>query len=204
MNVPIEIIYKILIHTSPDEIIELCKLDLDVFLDICNDNIFWKDKLEYDFPELYPYVLKFLQSTDETYKNYYFDIQIWRRLIVENYPEFLSKADDYFASSGSYRQYYKYIDNNVFTIPVYVFTLVRKSNTGFSSLLRNKLGDINILPSDTYIEVDNRIFDKFDINPQEYNINHYLQNHFTNVILTNKVDRLLNMIELKEKRIYAY
>lgn len=218
MDLPDEIIYKILIKTSPEDIIKLCKINVGgIFHDICNDEPFWKEKLAHDFPELYISISKFTKSMsimsiipeshNQTYKNYYFDIYYWRGLIIKNYPQFLSRADDDFILNGSYQLFYVFLESNVFTVPIYIFTLGRRSITGWNSLISNKLGDIKVLPSENYQQINDRIVDLFNINPQNYSFQYYSGNGFRNVLLgtnmtlSNTVDSKLSRIELRSKAI---
>lgn len=68
MELPIELHYYMALHTSVESIFKLCQVN-SFYMDLCNDNNFWRQKLWLDFPQFAPF-----KPNEITWKNAYVDI----------------------------------------------------------------------------------------------------------------------------------
>jgi len=70
-SLPLDLRRKIALDLSPKELIELCLASKEVFYKgICQDNEFWRLKIEYDYPEVIEYFRKnnlILRNPKNTY-----------------------------------------------------------------------------------------------------------------------------------------
>lgn len=124
MDLPYELVYQILLASSIDDVIGWCQVG-GHFTDICNDELFWKQRLNKDYPDF--------------------------SLINQSF--------------NSYKDYYKYLYNNVFTVPVYIrrdngdelVTMIKLSPLIDIRYILNKIhGSMNIYDScNIRIEDDN-------------------------------------------------
>ena len=95
-SLPLDLRRKIALDLSPTELIKLCLSSKEVFYKgICNNDEFWRLKIEYDYPEIIDYFRKnnlILRNPKNTYIRTFSRIsEIIEKLVKkENYDKLLS------------------------------------------------------------------------------------------------------------------
>lgn len=196
MELPNELTYRILLNSSYNDIIKWCDVG-GIFYDICEDNIFWKQKLIKDYPEymhLYDEESNLYRQHYEQSMNNYF----WRNSIEDEYPEFLHKAEAEFSIKQNYEDYYYYLIDTVFQVPIYLnkFNIDTTSHITLPSWINELLGYIRISGNDNYFDILDRIADTFKININDYDVSYYIDQNPVFIDPYSFVSRHLDKIKL--------
>ena len=147
-TLPLDLRRKIALNLSPKELIELCLSSKEVFYKgICQDDQFWRLKVEYDYPEVMEYFQKnnlVLKNPKNTY------IRVFSK--ISKLIEYESRG-----SSGLYnflltvyndlRKNMPYKDDKEFREKIYYFMEKNKNLynfTGNKMIINKSLSDISV------------------------------------------------------------
>lgn len=167
-SLPNELIYQILLESSYDDIIKWCQVGA-VFSDICDDNIFWRDKLKYDYPE---YLYLYDENSDNYREHYKISMNnaYWRDRIEREYPIFLAAADTDFVINNDYEDYYRFLKTEAYEISIYVLYVSMNADQVITVNNNKYVGNILTTPSDNFDILLQRINTIYGLDPHDYAI----------------------------------